>query len=87
MFVLGTGKWPEKGTLEAKDSALKADFYERTCANLTTGIRRGCIAWFVFFPLKELLTMSRQVMWRGRSAESAWHRGRLFGRRYFLPDK
>jgi len=52
MFVLSTGKWLEKGTLEAKDSALKANFSERTCANLTPGIRRGCIAWFVFFPLK-----------------------------------
>jgi hypothetical protein len=57
MFVLGTGKWPGKGTLKAKDSALKANFYERTYANLTTGIRRGCGRTNISF------TEDRRVVW------------------------
>lgn len=31
---------------------------------------------------KELLIMSRQIMRQRQSSESAWHRGRLSGRRF-----
>jgi hypothetical protein len=36
---------------------------------------------------KELLMMSRQIMWQRRFAGSAWQRGTFLGKRLFISDK